>query len=101
MLRELSSGGKYFRKIVLPSAILPLFGIINGIFDKGKKDGVMRDIIPHYTMFQVIGGIVFFNALRIVLQGTELQQFINNDKAIEEFSENFIGILKHGIEKKG
>lgn len=100
LLREISSGGKYFRKIALPNMVLLVIDFIDKALTAGKKENKIRDINPYYTFFQIVGGIVFFNSLRITLSGTELYGKIFKDNYANEFKENLISILKNGIEVK-
>jgi TetR/AcrR family transcriptional regulator len=97
MLRELSSGGKYFKKLMLPGIIINMFKIIQEIFAKGTKEGLFRDMIPQYTFLQTVGSIVFFNAIRITLQDTDFGNFLFPEDAFEKFRTNLLGILKNGI----
>ncbi len=42
MLRELSSGGKYFKKLMLPNVIIPLMGRVHALFEEGAREGIFR-----------------------------------------------------------
>ena len=42
MLRELSSGGKYFKKLVLPGVIVPVMKIVQEIISSGIKQGIFE-----------------------------------------------------------
>lgn len=100
LLREISSGGKYFRKIALPNMVMPVIGLIENALTQAKKENKIKDIDPYYTFFQIVGGIVFFNSLRITLSGTELYDKVFRENYANEFKNNLISILKNGIEKK-
>lgn len=97
MLRELSSGGKYFKKLLLPNVIVPMMKIIGDIFADGIQKGVFKPIIPHYTFIQTIGSIVFSNAIRITLSDTDAGKLIFKDDFFEGFKKNLLTIMKTGI----
>jgi TetR/AcrR family transcriptional regulator len=100
MLREISSGGNYFRKIIYAKALHPLSSILIENISREIKNKVLRPINPFYLMHQIIGSIVFLNMLKINLKGTDLYEIIFKENYIEEFRENLLGILQHGIELK-
>jgi len=100
MLREISSGGKYFRKIGIPVLVMPMMKLVFEIVGRAKEAGQIRDIVPHYTMLQVVGGIVFFNLIKTTMKGSDIYDLVFHENYLQEFKENFMGILKHGIEKK-
>ncbi len=100
MLREISSGGKYFRKIALPNLIGPLLPRIVRMLGSAIKEKQIREINPYYTFLHIVGGIVFFNSLRISLEGTELFSLLYHEGYSDEFKQNLVGILKYGIEMK-
>jgi len=60
----------------------------------------MRDLNPLYTFLQIIGGVVFFNIIRIPLDGTDLGKLIFKDGYLDGYKENFFKILKNGLELK-
>jgi hypothetical protein len=65
-LREHASGGKYFRKIIVPVLLQPAMGMVSEMFRQGSETDVLaRDINPFYTMVQIVGSIVFFNIMKI------------------------------------
>jgi AcrR family transcriptional regulator len=97
MLRELSSGGKYFKKLMLPGVIVPVMKIVQEIISSGIKQGIFRDVLPHYSFLQVQGSIIFFNALRITLQDTDVGKSLFPEDAFDKFKMNLLDILKTGI----
>lgn len=101
ILRELSSGGKYLRKIALPNMIEPLMTKIARVVGKAVREKRIRGINPYYTFIHTVGGIVFFNSLRLSLEGTELYPILYREGYLDEFKRNLVEILKHGIEVKG
>jgi TetR/AcrR family transcriptional regulator len=100
MLREISTGGRYFRRVVFPSLIGPLLPQVLAVFNDAIKEGKIRRVDPRYTFFQLLGSIIFFNAMRIAMEGTELQPVLFHEGYLEEFKENLMGVLKYGIEPK-
>jgi len=101
MLRELASGGTYFKKIAVPNLIMPMFGAVNSIFDTGRKSGAFRSIDPAYTIVQLAGSILVFNALRITLEGAPEGSFLFKKDYVEAFSGNCLEILLKGITAEG
>jgi AcrR family transcriptional regulator len=101
MMREIASGGEYFKKIAVPNLILPVFSIVAPLIKSAIDEGRMRELNPFYTFLQIIGGVVFFNIIRIPLDGTDLAKIIFKDGYLDEYKENFFKILKHGLELKG
>jgi len=104
MLRELSSGGTYIKKIGLPQLFIPALNTIQSIFDRGISDGTFKEINPAYTFIQTFGSMVFFNAIRLTLKDTDPGKILFNENHIEEFKKNLItvsmtGILNHNKEK--
>jgi AcrR family transcriptional regulator len=97
MLRELSSGGRYFKKLMLPGVIVPVMKIVQEIISSGIKQGIFREILPQYSFLQTVGAIVFFNAIRITLQDTDVGKSLFPEDAFDKFKKNLLGILKTGI----
>ncbi len=97
MLRELSSGGKYFKKIMLPNIIIPLMGQVEGIFSEGVKRGIFRSVVPYYTFLQTIGSVVFSNLIRITLSDTDFGKAFFHDDFKRDFRENLLDVLRKGI----
>ena len=100
MMREIASGGEYFKKIAVPNLILPAFSIVSPLMKSATEEGRMRELNPLYTFLQIIGGIVFFNIIRIPLDGTDIGKLIFKDGYLDEYKENFFKILKNGLELK-
>jgi TetR/AcrR family transcriptional regulator len=100
MLREVSSGGKYIRKITMPNLLLPVLNTVNDLIAKAKKNGDIIDVNPFFTFFQVLGGILLVNNLRIILHGTDLFRENFKDGYLEEFKDNMLKIVSRGIEKR-
>ena len=99
MLRELSSGGKYFKKLAIQNVIMPAMNTMNKIFDIGTKKNVLKDLNPIYSTFQIMGPVIFFNLLRVTLQGTEIGEVLFKGDFFNDFKDNYLTILKSGIEK--
>jgi TetR/AcrR family transcriptional regulator len=97
MLRELSSGGKYFKKHMVPKVIVPMIGIVQKLFDDGIRLGVFKPLMPHYSFIQTLGAIIFTNALRIVLSDTDVGKELFKDDYFEGFKKNLLTIVKTGI----
>jgi len=97
MLRELSSGGKYFKKLMLPNVIVPMIGAIDELFKEGVAQGRFKRVVPHYTFIQTLGSIIFTNAIRIVLSDTEVGKSIFKEDFFEGFKKNLLTIVKTGI----
>jgi TetR/AcrR family transcriptional regulator len=97
MLRELSSGGKYFKKLMLPKVIVPMMGIIQNLFDDGVRQGTFKMVVPHYSFMQTMGAIIFTNAIRIILSDTDIGKALFKDDFFEEFKKNLLTILETGI----
>jgi TetR/AcrR family transcriptional regulator len=100
MMRELASGGSFFKKIVLPTVIVPVMTLVESIFKAELASGRIRELNPYLTQIQIIGSIVFFNIIRIPLEDSPLSDIIFKDNYIEAFKSNMLSIIKQGIEKK-
>ncbi len=99
MLREIASGGKFFKKLAIPKLILPVIAKIEPIFRAAQERGdLKRELDPLYTFLQIIGGIVFFNIIQIPMRGTILEERAFQGDYAARFEENLMGILKNGIE---
>lgn len=99
MLREIASGGKFFKKVAVPKLILPIIAKIEPILRAAQERGELRrELDPLYTFLQIIGGIIFFNIIQIPMQGTVLEDRAFRGDYTERFEENLMGILKNGIE---
>jgi TetR/AcrR family transcriptional regulator len=97
MLWELSSGGKYFKKIMLPKVIIPMMGVVQELFNNGIQQGAFKKIVPHLTFIQMLGSIVFTNAIRITLSDTDFGKMIFQDDFFEVYKKNLLTIMKTGI----
>jgi len=97
MLRELASGGRYFKKLMLPHVILPSLNMVSEIIDAGVRDGIFKRVSPQFTFIQTLGSIVFANALRVVLVDTDLGKSVFGERFFEEFKRNLLLITKTGI----
>ena len=98
MLREIASGGKHFRKIAIPNLAMPVFSLVEPLIKSAQEQGRMRDVNPYYTFMQIIGGIIFFNIIRIPIEGSALEKTVFKDGYLDEYSENLFKILKNGLE---
>lgn len=101
MMREIASGGEYFKKIAVPNLILPVFSIISPLIKLAIEEGRMRELDPFYTFLQILGGVMFFNIIRIPLDGTDLAKIIFKDGYLDAYKENYFKVLKNGLELKG
>jgi TetR/AcrR family transcriptional regulator len=97
MLRELASGGKYFKKLMLPRIIIPMVGIVQDLFDEGARQGVFKPVIPHYSFIQTLGSIIFTNAIRIILSDTEIGKALFKENFFDDFKKNLLTIVETGI----
>lgn len=100
MLREIASGGKHFRKIAIPNLAMPVFSLVRPLINAAKDQGRMRDVNPYYTFMQILGGIIFFNIIRIPIEGSDLEKIVFKEGYLDEYSENLFKILKNGLELK-
>ncbi len=101
MMREIASGGEYFKKIAVPNLILPVFSIVAPLIQSAIEEGRMRELNPFYTFLQILGGVVFFNIIRIPLEGTDLAKIIFKDGYLDAYKENYFKVLKNGLELNG
>lgn len=97
ILRELAGGGAYFRKVAMPNLVLPMFSLIEKMYTEGVSKGEFRPLDPYFTFFQVIGGIIFFNILKVPLEGSVFEERVFGEGYIERFRENYMTILSKGI----
>lgn len=100
MLREMASGGQHFRKIAIPNLVVPVLSIVGPLIRSAMDMGRIRELNPYYTFLQIIGNIVFFNIIRIPLEGSELEKIIFKEGYLDEYRENLFKILKNGLELK-
>ncbi len=97
MLWELSSGGKFFKKLMLPRVIIPMMGVVQELFNDGMQQGTFKKIVPHLTFIQILGSIVFTNAIRITLSDTDFGKMIFREDFFEEYKKNLLTVVKTGI----
>jgi len=100
ILREISSGGKYFRKIIVPNLIVPVIAMLEPLFMEARERKLVRDLNPHYTFIQVVGSIIFFNLIKIPMEGTPLQKLLFSGDYPGRFKKNLFAIIADGIELK-
>ncbi|HPF06396.1 MAG TPA: TetR/AcrR family transcriptional regulator [Spirochaetota bacterium] len=98
MMREIASGGEFFRKIAVPNLVMPVMTIIEPLFRQAVERGEIKDLNPYMTFLQIVGSIVFFNIIRIPLEGSPVESIIFKENYYEEFKSNMFRILKSGIE---
>lgn len=97
IMREISSGGKYFKKIFLPNTLIPFMETFLGAIEVLKKEKKIAEVNPLYTFFQLVGSALYFNLLRIVLKDTELYKKVFHENYLEEYMRNFSSIVLHGL----
>ncbi len=101
LMREMASGGKYFRRVSIPNLAVPVFSLVDSLLNSAIDKGVIRKINPYYTFLQILGGIVFFNIIRIPIEGTQLEKVVYKDGYLDEYRSNLFNILKNGIQSGG
>ncbi|HPJ33898.1 MAG TPA: TetR/AcrR family transcriptional regulator [Spirochaetota bacterium] len=101
MMREIASGGDFFRKIAVPNLVVPIMTLIEPILREGMQRGDIKELNPYMTLLQIIGGIVFFNIIRIPLEGSQLEEVVFTGDFLEEFRRNLLTIIGSGIEPGG
>ncbi len=101
MMREIASGGEYFRKVAIPNLVIPVMSIVIPLFKAGVEKGQIRDLQPYMSFMQVIGGIVFFNIIIIPMQGSMLEGEIFKENFYDEFKTNMFTILQKGMDMRG
>jgi len=97
MLREIASGGKYFKKITVPVLLQPVMKKVMDMFTNGKKKGLFVDIHPLYTMLQLVGSVVFFNMFRTTIRDTPIADLIFQEDYVNKYTENLLRIYSGGI----
>ncbi len=98
MLREIASGAKHFRKIAIPNLAVPIISLIQPLIQSAIDKKMMRENNPYYTFLQIIGGIIFFNIIKIPMEGSVLEKTVFGEGYLDEYTENLFNILKNGIE---
>ena len=101
IMREIASGGKFFKKTILPVVITTILPLIKQLIESAVRNKKMRDVDPYYTFLQVIGSILFFNIIRIPMTGTDLEKIVFKENYLNEYCDNLLRILKHGLDLKG
>lgn len=99
MIREIASGGKYFKKITVPRLIEPVSKLVIEVFKNGQRDGTVDSLNPQFTMIQIIGSIIFFNLMRITLKDTDIYKSIFSGNTVSDYLDNLMHIFKFGIFK--
>ena len=97
VLRELAGGGAYFRKVAVPDLVLPMLAIVENIYSEGLNRGKFRELDPYFTFFQIVGGIVFYNILKVPLEGSVLEEKLYGRDYLERFRENYVAVISKGI----
>ena len=100
MMRELSSGGKYIKKIIAPTIIEPMTKVIKNMYQVAKDKQIVKDLHPQYTMISVAGAVIFYNLMRQILQGTSVHAQYFCDEHVNEYIANLLQLLSGGIMKK-
>ena len=100
IMREIAGGGNIFKKTAVPVITKEIFPLVRKLIESGVESKKIRDVNPYYTFFQVIGGIVFFNILRMLMKGEDLEKIIFKENYLNEYCDNFFKILRHGLELK-
>lgn len=101
MLGEFASGGKYIRKFIFPNLIAPLSSLLIENINREIERKNIKSVHPFYTFQQIIGSVIFFNIMKVALKGTELHDILYSGNYVDEFKNNLISIIKHGIEING
>jgi TetR/AcrR family transcriptional regulator len=97
MLREISTGGKYFKKITIPNLVEPVVSLFISMFQKGKSENIVKDLDPLFTMLSVIGSIIFFNIMRITISDSTFGEKVFRDDPVKRYTENLIRMYEDGI----
>ncbi|MBP8987486.1 MAG: TetR/AcrR family transcriptional regulator, partial [Spirochaetes bacterium] len=100
IMRELSSGGKFIRKIVAPTIIEPITELVGKFYQLGNNKNMLKDIHPQYTMISIAGAVIFYNLMRQILEGTSVYQKYFQESNVEQYIANLLQLLAHGIVKK-
>ena len=100
LMRELSSGGKFIKKIIAPTIIEPMTKLIGTLFEKGKDKTINPSIHPQFTMISVAGAVIFYNLMRQILQGTSIHAEYFSNEHVEKYIANLLTIFSHGIIKE-
>jgi TetR/AcrR family transcriptional regulator len=95
--KEISDGAKYIKKLVLQPVIFPIITTIQGLINKGNKDKIFREINPVYSFIPIIGSVMFFNLVRAMFKGTDMEKVFFSDNYKEIFSDTVFDIYMNGI----
>lgn len=96
-MREISSGGKFFKKVFLPNTLIPLLNTFLKEIESLKKNKKIANVNSMYTFFQLVGSILYFNLLRIVLKDTDLYGKVFHKNYLEEYMKNLSMIVLDGV----
>jgi len=97
MLREVGSGGKYFKKITVPKLIAPAFALITGILEQGMREKQFSDMESVFVVIQSISMIVFYNMMRLTMDGSDLYPVLFGEGKEEQYIDTVVSVLKNGI----
>lgn len=100
ILRELASGGEYFRRVAMPNLVFPMVAIAENLFAEGARQKKFKQLNPYYSFIQLVGGILFFNMIRIPVEGSALQDVLLKEGYLDEFRENYLNIVMNGLLEK-
>ncbi|MCL2154256.1 MAG: hypothetical protein FWH53_01190, partial [Leptospirales bacterium] len=98
IMREIAGGGNIFKKTALPIVSETIFPVVKQLIESAVKSKKLREVNPYYTFFQVVGAIIFFNILRIIMKGEDLEKIVFKENYLNEYCDNLFKILKHGLE---
>ncbi len=100
IMRELASGGKFIKTIIVPTIIEPMTQLIGNLFETNKGKSINPLLHPQYTMISVAGAVIFYNLIRQILQGTSIHSQYLSDEHIQEYITNLLNLMAHGIIKE-
>lgn len=97
MLREISSGGAYFIKLAIPTALIPIIQLFHRMYNNGLQTKKFVSTDPTYTFIHIMGAIFFFNAMRITLKDTDIGTALFSGEHFNRYTNNLSTVIKHGI----
>jgi len=100
MIRELATGGKYFRKLAIPNLVMPVLNLAGSILEEGNKNDIFVDLDPVYSFIQIVGSIVFSRFIRNAVEGTDIEKMIFREDFLEKYKSNLLTIINNGIYRK-
>ncbi|MCX7678816.1 MAG: TetR/AcrR family transcriptional regulator [Spirochaetes bacterium] len=100
VMREISSGGKYLKKIFLPHSLIPFLRMFERNAIRLMAENKMAHVNPTYAFFQFVGSAIYFNLLRIVLRNTELYETVFAANYLSEFIKTYQEIMLNGLTPK-